>query len=204
MSGFKEEFLDHYSRFGLGSMPKADIDALVMHLLEKYGYGDSISFGEAPNQELSERFRTPVSKVKLLRYQAALKFAGGNLDELARKKVVASLKRATYKADKKEIWFSVEDLLAKSWIQGRLKERGEIYDGRFNSEILIVRRKALAHLLKELFSTDDLIQFQIDLAKIESDENLSVVKDKIQSLCEKVLTSVATTVAKVVTAQILT
>ena len=33
MRTFETEFLDHYLQLGLGSMPKADIDALVMHLL---------------------------------------------------------------------------------------------------------------------------------------------------------------------------
>jgi hypothetical protein len=37
-SSFSEDFLDNYLKFGLGSMPRADIDALVMHLLDQYGY----------------------------------------------------------------------------------------------------------------------------------------------------------------------
>ena len=32
MSSFESEFLAHYLQLGLGSMPKADVDALVMHL----------------------------------------------------------------------------------------------------------------------------------------------------------------------------
>ena len=37
MSKFESEFLDNYLKFGLGSMPKSDIDALVMSLLDRYG-----------------------------------------------------------------------------------------------------------------------------------------------------------------------
>ena len=33
MSSFKKDFLDNYLKLGLGSMPKSDIDALVMHLI---------------------------------------------------------------------------------------------------------------------------------------------------------------------------
>ena len=37
MSDFEKVFLENYLKFGLGSMPKSDIDALVMHLLDTYG-----------------------------------------------------------------------------------------------------------------------------------------------------------------------
>ncbi len=37
-NSFSSEFLQKYLMFGLGSMPRADIDALVMHLLDRYGY----------------------------------------------------------------------------------------------------------------------------------------------------------------------
>ena len=41
MSKFEQEFLESYLRFGLGSMPKSDIDALVMHLIDRYGFDGS-------------------------------------------------------------------------------------------------------------------------------------------------------------------
>jgi hypothetical protein len=34
---FKKDFLENYLKFGLGSMAKSDIDALVMHLIDMYG-----------------------------------------------------------------------------------------------------------------------------------------------------------------------
>lgn len=72
MSNFEEEFLDNYLKFGLGSMPKTDIDALVMHLLDLYGYDSSGPLAIHSNQTVSERLKTPVSKVKKMRYDAAL------------------------------------------------------------------------------------------------------------------------------------
>ena len=41
MANFEKEFLENYLKFGLGSMPKSDIDALVMHLLDLYGVDGS-------------------------------------------------------------------------------------------------------------------------------------------------------------------
>ena len=74
MDEFKKEFLDRYLVLGLGSMPKADIDALVMHLLDKHGGSDDKALCTFSNQEVSELLKTPTVKIKKLRYEAALKF----------------------------------------------------------------------------------------------------------------------------------
>jgi hypothetical protein len=49
MVDFKTDFLENYLKFGLGSMPKSDIDALVMHLLDLYGVGGSGSLATYSN-----------------------------------------------------------------------------------------------------------------------------------------------------------
>ena len=64
MSEFEDEFLENYLQFGLGSMPKSDVDALVMHLLDKYGSSKFTSMANQSNQAVSELLKTPVSKVK--------------------------------------------------------------------------------------------------------------------------------------------
>ena len=46
MSNFQEEFLDNYLKFGFGSTPKSDVDALVMHLRWK----------QSSKQEVSDEF----------------------------------------------------------------------------------------------------------------------------------------------------
>jgi len=72
MSDFEKVFLENYLKFGLGSMPKSDIDALVMHLLDVYGPNGSGSLATLSNQTVSERLKTSVSKVKKLRYETQL------------------------------------------------------------------------------------------------------------------------------------
>jgi hypothetical protein len=76
MDSFKADFLKHYLTFGLGSMPKSEIDALVMHLLDTYGQDVSGPMANDSNQLVSEKLRTPVARVKKLSYEAALKFGG--------------------------------------------------------------------------------------------------------------------------------
>ena len=51
---FESEFLDNYLKFGLGSMPKADVDALVMYLLDRHGYAGSPPLARLGNQIVSE------------------------------------------------------------------------------------------------------------------------------------------------------
>lgn len=58
MSDFEKVFLENYLKFGLGSMPKSDIDALVMHLLDAYGPNGSGPLATLSNQTVSERLRT--------------------------------------------------------------------------------------------------------------------------------------------------
>ena len=64
MSDFKTDFLENYLKFGLGSMPKSDIDALVMHLLDLYGVDSSGSLASRSNQIVSQLLQTPAIKVK--------------------------------------------------------------------------------------------------------------------------------------------
>lgn len=48
-----------------------------MYLLDRHGLDGSAPLARLGNQTVSERLRTPVAKVKRLRYEAALKFGAG-------------------------------------------------------------------------------------------------------------------------------
>jgi hypothetical protein len=58
LSSFASDFLESYLKFGLGSMSKSDIDALVMALLDRYGDGSG-AMASLSNQTVSERLRMP-------------------------------------------------------------------------------------------------------------------------------------------------
>ena len=118
---FESDFLDTCLRFGLGSMPKADVDALVMYLLDRHGYAGSPPLARLGNQIVSERLRTPVSKVRKLRYDAALKFGTARVEDEARGRLLAALALATLEPQDGKICLIIEDSLAKNWLQGQLK-----------------------------------------------------------------------------------
>ncbi len=160
-SDFAYEFLENYLKFGLGSMPKADVDALVMALLDKHGYGESGPMASLSNQTVSERLRTPVAKVKRLRYDAALKF-GGKVEDQARGRLLAALATATLEPQDEKVCLIIEDALAKNWLQGQLKTHQQIFDHSFNTEIVKVSATGLFAVLETLFDKKQLQSFQKD------------------------------------------
>lgn len=156
---FSADFLENYLKFGLGSMPRADIDALVMHLLDRYGFEGSPPMAPLSNQTVSERLRTPVAKVKKLRYEAALKF-GNRVEDQAMGRLLAALAVATLEPQEEKICLVIEDVLAKNWLQGQLKLHQQIFDYSFNTEIIKVSAAGLFVVLEALFDKKELGSFK--------------------------------------------
>lgn len=160
MDAFKNEFLENYLKFGLGSMPKSDVDALVMHLLDRHGRDESVPLAIYSNQAVSERLKTPVNKIKKLRYDAALKF-GGSIEHQAKGRLLAALSRASIEPDDGKICLIIEDSLAKNWLQGQLKINQQIFDHSFNTEIVKVSASGLFQVLETVFDKAELDKFKI-------------------------------------------
>lgn len=161
---FAKEFLKHYLRGGIGSMPKADIDALVMHLLDNHASENGSPLGDYSNQIASERLRAPLARIKRLRYEGSLKFGGRPEDE-ARLRFIRQLEKAGLEFDKKEgtvtkIVFVVEDVLAKNWIQGQIKEHSGIFDSSFNTEIIKIDPEVFFRLLRTLLPDSEVDKFE--------------------------------------------
>jgi len=169
-NSFSSEFLEKYLMFGLGSMPRADIDALVMHLLDRYGYEGCGALAPLSNQEVSERLRTPVSKVKKLRYEAALKF-GDSVEEQAKGRLLAALSDAILEPHDEKVCLVIEDTLAKNWLQGQLKSHRQIFDHSFNSEIIKVPAKGLFVVLDALFDKQQTAVFRDAYAEAKTNKD---------------------------------
>ena len=165
---FKTEFLAHYLSVGMGALGKKDIDALVMHLLDKYGTADSAPLRTYPNQEVSALLKTPASKIRSLRYEAGLKF-GGRVEDQAKVKLLIALSRAVLELESKKICLVIEDALAKNWLQGQLKNNGLIFDHSFNTEIIKVEAKGLFELLAQFFDAEQTRSFKEAFERISSD-----------------------------------
>ena len=167
MQDFKQKFLENYLKFGLGSMPKSDIDALVMHLLDLYGVDDVGPLAIHSNQKVSEHLKTPVSKIKRLRYDAALKF-GGSVEDQAMGRLLAALSKASLEPEGEKVLLIIEDSLAKNWLQGQLKTHQHIYDHSFNTEIIKVSVAGLFQVLESVFNSEEIDKFKAGYAAAKS------------------------------------
>jgi hypothetical protein len=170
MSIFEDKFLKVYLKSGLGAMPKSDIDALVMHLLDLHGTPDSGPMARMSNQAVSEAVRTPVTKIKKLRYDAALKF-GGSVEDQARGRLLAALSRASLETADGKICLIIEDTLAKNWLQGQLKANQRIFDHSFNVEIIKVDADALFKVLEACFDQEALDLLRVEYKKARRKES---------------------------------
>jgi hypothetical protein len=184
MNNFEEAFLETYLKFGLGSLPKSDIDALVMHLLDQYGLDGSPPMAGFSNQIVSERLRTPVTKIKKLRYDAALKF-GGRIEDQAMGRLLAALSKASLEAEGKRICLIIEDSLAKNWLQGQLKIHQQIFDHSFNTEIIKVDAAGLFQVLEACFDKAVLTEFKAGYESAKSKKNQDEMKKVFTSVAKK-------------------
>ena len=187
MANFEKEFLENYLKFGLGSMPKSDIDALVMHLLDLYGADGSGPLAVYSNQTVSERLKTPVSKVKKMRYDAALKF-GGRIEDQAMGRLLAALSKASLEPDGEKVLLIIEDSLAKNWLQGQLKIHQHIFDYSFNTEIVKVSVAGLFQVLDSVFDAREIDKFKkgYDAAKKKktAEERVAAFKGAAKNFAE--------------------
>jgi hypothetical protein len=184
MSSFEKSFLENYLKFGLGSLPKSDIDALVMHLLDLHGENGSGPLAALSNQIVSERLRTPVAKIKKLRYDAALKF-GGRIEDQAIGRLLAALSRASLEAEGKKICLIIEDSLAKNWLQGQLKIHQQIFDHSFNTEIIKVDAEGLFVVLETCFDKEALKVFKTGYEAAKTKKNQEEMRKAFATVAKK-------------------
>lgn len=191
MSAFEKEFLDSYLKFGLGSLPKTDIDALVMHLLDRHGGGGTGPLAHFSNQVVSERLRTPVSRVKKLRYEAALKF-GGRVEDQAMARLLAALSKASLESEGQKICLIIEDSLAKNWLQGQLKVHQQIFDYSFNTEIVKVDADGLFAVLESIFDKKAVKAFKAGYKAAKEKANIEAIRKAFVSAAKEFAQSAAT------------
>lgn len=205
MASFETEFLNHYLQLGLGSMPKADIDALVMHLLDQHGLDGSGPLARLNNQTVSERLKTPVAKVKKLRYEAALKF-GGRVEDQAAGRLLAALANASLEPQGDKICLIIEDTLAKNWLQGQLKIYQHIFDHPFSTEIVRVSADGLFQVLESLFGKKELAAFRAGYDKAKDTKDATarkkLFKDTALSFAKDAAKAAGGTVLAVVKGQL--
>lgn len=152
------EFVDSYLEKGFGSMNKNDFEVAIFNYL----ITERSEFYRKSNYEISILLRIPETKVKRLRYEAALKNKDLSEDKL-KNGVVELLEKAKIREDGKKIIFQVEHILLKTYIFSLLKKHGCACDGSFSPEIIAINTEDYHYLLEEIYMGDE----KLDKLKIK-------------------------------------
>ena len=160
--------IDKYCKKGFGSMNKNDFEVYIFN--ELLG---TVNCKGKSNYELSVILKIPESKVKRLRYEAALKYGENNkMEELVRK----ALGNVTIDGEK--IIFQTEDVMLKNYISWVMKKNGKTCDGSFNPEKIVIRIDDYEVLIKEVYDENE-VDRKLDEIRKSLEEKNRHVPDKI-------------------------
>ena len=187
---FESEFFRHYLGVGIGALSKRDTDALVMYLLDKYGFDAAGPLYRYPNQDLSAKLKAPVAKIKQLRYEAGLKY-GGRVEDQAKARFLAAIAVAVFDIEFKKVCLVIEDALAKNWLQGQLKNNGLIFDHSFNNEIVKVDAMGLFALLEQFFDEQATESFREKFERLEKEKKKEQLRDGFAKIAKAFATEAA-------------
>ena len=182
---FQSEFLKHYLTFGIGALGKRDTDALVMHLLDKYGLPGAGPLHKYSNQDASVLLRAPVSRIKQLRYESSLKYGEGRVEDQALARLLVALNGAALDLDGETIHLVIEDALAKNWLQGQLKTQGLLFDHSFNAELLKVDAAGLFRLADQFFDAKAIQRFKEEFEGIRKEKQRDKLRDAFAKLAKE-------------------
>ncbi|MBP3228009.1 MAG: hypothetical protein J6M53_04375 [Bacteroidaceae bacterium] len=142
----KEEnqaWLAEACRKGFGTMNKNDYEVATFHAMLQ----DELA--RLSDYAISVRLRIPESKVRRLRYEAALRYGDSNSNEKSYKdKFTELLLRGKFRVtDSNRIQFAISDKLFRLYLNDMLMHDGRFADTSFNPNIVSLPYKDLEYLL---------------------------------------------------------
>lgn len=149
-AAFADECVKEYVANGLGSLPKKDIDLLVLRLLEKHE-----QFNALDNHSAAVRLGLSEAKLKSMRYELAQKFYGDEKDYFPNR-LLFYLMRAKFLAAGESrnpvITFPIEDTFVRLSLAAKLKQIGGYSDWSLNSEVVRVDAEMLCEVLGGIYA----------------------------------------------------
>ena len=167
--------IETYLERGFGSMNKNDFEVFIFnHLL-------NTDFKDKSDNAISRELRIPESKVKRLRYEAALKYQPYDEKDY-KQRFYSILENCSFKkTDSKKIQFSIKDKSLRLFLEDMLYTLGTFPDSSFNSDIVTLTANDFILLLanfegkKELVDT---IKQSLDKNEQELPQNFGDVAKK--------------------------
>ena len=191
---FLAEFLEVYvDRQGLGTMPKADLDALILHLYCKYAVD-----GRYDSFSLSELFKIRETRIKSLVETGSLRFA--NVTEgQAWANILTGISTAKFELEsleKGQIRFKLENPSLHRFLQKRVREHGGTVTYSPSSEVVTISLSTFFEVLDDIYLACE-SQFKtthLDVIKNATEKTIeqiakTVGKARIKKLKDETLTS---------------
>lgn len=148
-----QNFLFHYLTPAFGTLPKAEVDLLVLNLLEDLGV-----FSNEPNiYELVTKLKITRSKARNLIYQRELRST--TFDQLE-KRVLAILQRPLIQKSGELFVLEIENPLVADHLRDKVKNLGYVSDGSFSPNIVRLSIDAITALLESNFTEQQKIEIQ--------------------------------------------
>jgi len=177
---FLSEFFFHYvDKQGLGGIPKADLDALIIYLYTKYSGKSFDAFS------LGQTFLMKESRVKSL-YETGLIKYSGLTEGKAWIEILTKLKKTKFElesSEKGQVRFKFENPALYKYFQKRLRVIGGTAPFSSTYEVVTISLDTLFHLLDHLYSIS-----QTDFGSKEM--------DKIHPLIETVIKQIGKSLGK--------
>ena len=168
---FAKNFLDKYCALGFGSLPKKEIDLLILGLLIEHKAINDIN----DVQGLSRQLRLPLAKTKLLLYELNLRDER-NDHEWVNKELIKRLKHSKPLLNEKEknlcIDIGIDNQLLRAEVEALLKRLGHFPDYSFNREILRLTPMAYATLIKSTISENEKEEFLSIIKKLNPSSSI--------------------------------
>lgn len=139
-----------YIARGFGSMNKNDFEVFIFNQILSMD-----DYNGKTNYELSLLLRIPESKVRRLRYEAALHNSENTSTDAYKNKAYQLISNAKLRTADERIVIQVEDVLLKSYISHILKKDGRIIDSSHNNELIVIHKKDFSYLAAEIYPKDE-------------------------------------------------
>lgn len=150
MNHFFQTLLSH----GIGSLGKTETDALIMWHLDQTGIPpENVPLKTLSNTEAGFRTRTSSSRIRSLRYEAALRYAP-DIEAEAQERFLRAVARGIWDPDAEKIVLILEDILVKEWIENRLRRSGTLLPDSLSGEAVDLSAEGCFLLLEVLFPKD--------------------------------------------------
>lgn len=148
---FAKNFLNRFLHNGFGTLPKREIEILVMHLLLKDGV--LRPEGRVDHHEISVKLRLPESRVRSLIYEVELKH--GNAINII-DEIIHIIESDRYSISGTKVKISVHSPLVKQHIEYKIRKLNGVSDGSFGKHIISLELSTFQRLLEDLYGNQPL------------------------------------------------